>query len=250
MKKVAIIGFGSIGKKLYEQICLEGLLEVAFVHDPKVDVPVHLALHHPPTGKDFSGVDLVVEAAIPQTVETFGREIVKYTSFMPFSITALADQQLYDDIVRLAHLYQCRLYIPHGAILGLDGIFDGRKLFDKVQIVTTKNPKSLGRNDTQKHVLFEGSVREAAKLMPRNVNVHAALALAGIGFDQTKSIIISDPDTKENTHLITASNADTTMEIVIKSNPIGAVTGAYTPISAYGSVKRALRIAEKNMTVV
>jgi aspartate dehydrogenase len=119
-----------------------------------------------------------------------------------------------------------------------------------VQIATTKNPKSLGRNDSKKCVVFEGSVRQAAKLMPRNVNVHAALALAGIGFDQTQSVIISDPDTKENTHLITASNADTTIEIVVRSNPIGAVTGAYTPISAYGSVKRALRIADKNMSIV
>jgi len=132
MKKVAIIGFGAIGKKLYELICQENLLEVAFIWDVKADVPPHLALQNPPTGRDFSKVDLVVEAAIPQAVEEYGREIVKYTNFMPFSITALADQQLYDDILRLAALYQCRLFIPHGAILGLDGIVDGKKLFDKV----------------------------------------------------------------------------------------------------------------------
>jgi aspartate dehydrogenase len=239
MKKIAIIGFGTIGKKLYEQICHEGLLEVAYIYEPTVDIP-----HH------FDKVDLVVETAVPQVVEEYGREIVKHAHFMPLSITALSNQRLYDDILDIASAHQHQLFIPHGAILGLDGIFDGRMIFDSVQIVTIKNPKSLNRNDTGRVTVFEGSAREVAKLMPRNVNVHAALALAGIGFDKTKSILVSDPATKENTHIITAKNGSTTIEIVLKSNPVGAVTGAYTPISAYGSVKRALGIAEKNMIIV
>ena len=250
MKKIAIIGFGAIGKKLYAQICQENLLEVAFIWDAKAEVPPHIALPHPPTGADFGSVGLVVEAAVPQVVEEYGREIIKRAHFMPLSLTALANQKLFDELISLASLHGHQLYIPHGAILGLEGIFDGHQLFDKIEITTTKNPKSLGRTDSEKTVVFEGSVREAAKVMPRNVNVHAALALAGLGFDQTHSTTISDPSTKENTHVITAANADTTIEIVVKSNPIGAVTGAYTPISAYGSLKRALGISKKNMTIV
>jgi len=150
MKKIAIIGFGTIGKKLYEQICKEGLLEVAFVYDPKADVPDNVVLANSPTGKDFAKVDLVVETAIPQIVEDFGREIIKHTDFMPFSVTAFANRELYDDILYRASIHQHKLFIPHGAILGLDGIFDGSKIFDEIQITTAKNPKSLGRNDTMK----------------------------------------------------------------------------------------------------
>jgi len=240
MKKIALIGFGTIGKKLYELINNERLLDVASIYDINDKIP----------SGDFAKVDLVVETAVSQVVEEYGREIVKHTHFMPFSITALSNQQLLDDILSVASANQHQLFIPHGAILGLDGIFDGKKLFDEVQIVTIKNPKSMGRNDVSRVTVFEGSAREVAKLMPRNVNVHAALALAGIGFDKTKSVLISDPNTIENTHIITAKSNGTTFEIVTKSNPIGAVTGAFTPISAYGSVKRALGMGEKNITIV
>ena len=250
MKTIGIIGFGTIGKKLYEQILEEGLLEVAFVYDTETEVPPDLALAHALSGADFAQVDLVVEAALSQVVETYGREILTHTNFMPFSLTALANQQLYDDLLWIAAAHQHQLFVPHGAILGLDGMFDGRKLFDEVKIVTVKNPKSLGRNDTVRRPIFEGSAREVAKLMPRNVNVHAALALAGIGFDQTQSILISDPTLKENTHTITAKSADITVEVTVKSNPIGAVTSAFTPVSAYGSVKRALGITPENVVVV
>jgi len=169
---------------------------------------------------------------------------------MPLSLTALADQGLYNDLLNIAHAYNHQLFIPHGAILGLDGIFDGKTIFDEVTIVTTKNPKSLNRCDTQRCTVFEGSAREAAKLMPRNVNVHAALALAGIGFDQTRSVLVSDPYTTANRHVITAKSADVTFEIAIESNPVGAVTGAFTPLSAYGSIKRALGIGSQNLTIV
>ena len=249
MKKIALIGFGTIGKKLYEQICLDHVMEVAFICDSKADIPQGMALGHPPTGKDFATVDLVVETALASAVGDYGREILKHAHFMPFSLTALADEKLFDDLVYLAAVYKHRLFIPHGAILGLDGIFDGNRQWDEVQILTTKNPKSLGRTDAEKSIIFDGSARQAARFMPRNVNVHAALALAGTGFDKTKSMLISDPDTIENTHRITAKNADTVFEIVIKSNPIGAVTGAFTPISAYGSIKRALGIATEALAL-
>ena len=250
MKKIAIIGFGTIGKKLYEQINKEHLLEVLFIYDPKGEVPSPIALPNRPSGVDFAKVDLVVEVAVSQVVEEYGVEIVKHTDFMPFSITALANQNLFNEITQKASAHQHQLFVPHGAILGLDGIFDGRTLFDQVQIVTIKNPKSLGRNDLERTVVYEGNVRNVAALMPRNVNVHAALALAGVGFDHTKSVLISDPDTKENMHIISASSSDIVIEIVSKSNPIGAVTGAFTPVSAYGSIKRALGIFEKGVTVV
>ncbi len=104
-----------------------------------------------------------------------------------------SDDEFAEKADKLCEKYGRRIYLPHGAILGLDGIFDGRYLWKEVTIETTKSPKSLGREDSVRTIVYEGPTREACKLYPRNVNVHAAVAIAGLGFEKTVSKIISDP---------------------------------------------------------
>jgi len=89
-------------------------------------------------------------------------------------------------------------------------------------------------------VLYEGATREACKLYPRNVNVHAGIAIAGLGFDKTQSKIISDPDALGNTHVIAIKARGCTFNIEIVSDPVSGVTGAYTPVSAYSAVRKVL----------
>ena len=131
-----------------------------------------------------------------------------------------------------------KLYIPHGAILGLDGIYDGKDVLKKVKITTIKNSKSLDRRDTKLTEVYRGSTKGACKSYPRNVNVHASLALAGLGFDNTISEIISDPNTNINSHIIEAEGNGIEFTIEVKSKREGLVTGAYTLESAYGTIKR------------
>ena len=132
------------------------------------------------------------------------------------------------------------LYLPHGAILGLDGVFDGRTIIDEVSIETIKNPKSLGRDDKEYTVVFDGTAREATGLYPRNVNVHAALSLAGIGFDRTHSRIISDPSVNTNEHVIRVKGEGIDWTIHVTAFAAGAVSGKYVPFSACGSLDRIL----------
>ena len=132
------------------------------------------------------------------------------------------------------------IYLPHGAILGLDGIFDGRSELTEVTVETIKSPASLGRADTEYTVLYEGPTRKATELYPRNVNVHAAIALAGIGFDKTHSKIIADPSVNTNTHLIHLVGKGIDFTIRVSSFSEGGVTGKYTPLSACGSLDRVL----------
>lgn len=251
MKKIGILGFGAIGQKIYSQILEEGLYEVGFIYEPfeNEKLPKEISIATFPTKEMLSSVDLVVEATFFETVLTHGCDILEATNLLAMSTTAFADVRI-DKVIEMAKKNNTTLYVPHGAILGLDGIFDGKKLINSVEIITTKNPKSLAREDSERTILFEGSTRELAKLKPRNVNVHAAIAIAGVGFDKTVSKLISDPNIVENTHTIIIQGADFEFQLAIKSNPIGEVTGAYTPISAYGSIKRILKDENETIQIV
>lgn len=123
-------------------------------------------------------------------------------------------------------------------MLGYDGIFDGRELLESVVITTTKRPANLGSNVKEKTVLFDGPTREACQKFPRNVNVHAGIAIAGLGFDKTRSRIVADPDVEGNTHLIEVQADGMRFNIEVCSVPKGLVTGAYTPVSAFNALKR------------
>lgn len=133
-----------------------------------------------------------------------------------------------------------RVFFPHGAIFGLDGIFDGRNLWEKVSVESVKNPGSLGRADTERTVVYKGCTRDACREYPRNVNVHAAVVLAGIGFGRTVSKIVSDPAANANAHTIRVQGDNIEVSVCI-SSPASGVTSLYTPHSARGSLARALR---------
>ena len=188
----------------------------------------------------FEGLDLVIECATAEVVAANIVTALKHCDFMPFSMTAFRDDELREKARETSLTHGTRVYLPHGAILGLDGIFDGRSELTEVSVVTTKNPKALGRTDTEYTVLYEGSTREATKLYPRNVNVHAALALAGIGFDKTHSKIVADPSVNTNTHEIHIVGKGIDFTIRVSSFSEGGVSGKYVPLSACGSLDRVL----------
>ena len=167
-------------------------------------------------------------------------KILPCCSIMPFSMTAFRDDGLREQAKELCERYGTNVFLPHGAILGLDGIFDGRDVLKEVSVETIKNPKSLGRDDKEVTVLFEGTTRKATELFPRNVNVHAAVALAGIGFDRTRSKITADPSVDTNTHIIHLAGDGIDFEIRVSSFSEGGVSGKYVPLSACGSLDRVL----------
>ncbi|WP_349237292.1 aspartate dehydrogenase domain-containing protein [Bosea sp. ASV33] len=131
-----------------------------------------------------------------------------------------------------------RLLVPHGAVLALDGLSGGRDAIDQVIVTTTKNGASLGTDASARGVLFEGSTRETCARFPRNVNVHAALAIAGIGFDRTRSVVVADPDKRQMRHRIQVFGQGFEWDIWVRSTALGGVSGAYTPKSAVGSIQR------------
>ena len=243
--RVGIIGAGTIGKALFAYVQSSGVATVDYllVSDAgkKRDFDTGSAqiLDDVETALARK-VDLVIEAAMAGNVRDMAPRALLDSDFCAFSCTALADKAT-EDAVRAACAQSGRsFYVPHGAVLGLDGISDGRDLIESVTITTTKSGQSMGLAADAEGVVFEGSTREVCARFPRNVNVHAALALAGIGFDRTRSRVIAQPGLKDNIHRIEIAGQGFDWGLDVSSRSLGGVTGAYTPMSAVGSVKRIL----------
>ncbi|TKT78214.1 aspartate dehydrogenase domain-containing protein [Aquamicrobium sp. LC103] len=244
--RVGIIGAGTIGKAIFAYLQSSGVAEVDYllVSDAKktrdFDRGGSLILDDADEAL-ARRVDLLIEAAMADNVRTMAPIALKDSDFCGFSCTALADAATEAAILSACAASGRSFFVPHGAVLALDGIRDGRDLIESVTITTTKSGKSLGLPDEHSEgVVFEGSTRDVCARFPRNVNVHAAVALAGIGFDRTRSRVIAQPGLKENIHHIEVRGRGFNWSIDASSYSLGGVTGAYTPLSAVGSLKRIL----------
>lgn len=243
-KKVGLIGIGAIGQHLYENLQKEGV-EVAFIYARrKIDGQPysHLIVDNfdAVVSKCKEGVDLVIEAATADAFKSIAPVVLPYSDMAALSSTAFADQPFYEQIKHDCQEYEHSVFIPHGAVMGLDGISDSAEFIEQVKITTTKSPQSLGRTDQERTVVYNGSTRGACELYPRNVNVHATTALAGLGFDKTISVIVSDPDTLVNQHVIEVNSSEFAFKIQTMSQTASKVSSAYTLVSAYNSVRRVL----------
>ncbi|MCU6792512.1 DUF108 domain-containing protein [Paenibacillus sp. WQ 127069] len=255
IKNIGLIGYGMIGKYIFEGLSKEKEAEVGFVYhinkeatsnlpqklvyDSAEDLESYLQKNH---------VDLVCETATNQAASDLAPIILKYSDMLIFSTCAFADQDFMVMIEELCKKHNRKVYIPHGAILGLDGIRDGREKLQSVTVTTIKKPLNLGCDTNEKTILFEGSTRMACQKYPRYVNVHAGIALAGLGFDKTNSKIIADPSIERNTHLIEIKADGVSFKLEIFNEPKGLITGAYTPVSALNTIKR---IIENNgLTII
>lgn len=241
MKKIGFLGFGKIARAIYEEMEKEHLGQACFIQDIKAEnLPENIPYISAYEEKLYEEADLIIEGATASVLGEQIEHILSAADLMLFSVTAFANEDFRQKAFALAEKYGHHIYLPHGAILGLDGILDGAPIWTRVQITTTKNPASLGRTDAVKTVLYDGPTRGACEAYPRNVNVHAAVALLGIGFDETHSTIIADPSVHTNAHVITLSGPGIEMELHVTSTSTGGVTGNYTPLSAQGSLKRIL----------
>jgi aspartate dehydrogenase len=174
--------------------------------------------------------DLIVEAAGGDVVPELARETFESgKDLMAISIGALVD---YPDIIELAKKHGCKLYAPSGAIAGLDGIKSasiGR--LDKVVMITRKPLMALEGSPylvergvsvlgfTEEKEIFHGTAREACRGFPANVNVSAAVSLAGIGPDKTQIRIIAVPGLERNCHDIEVEGEFGRLAIHIENIP-------------------------------
>jgi aspartate dehydrogenase len=217
--KIGLIGCGSIGTVLARHMDRDKELCLSFIFDKDSKKASDLLkkLKSRPRNAggvgEMTGCDLIIEAASQEAVREYSMEILDNSDMMVMSVGAFGDSALFNKVKKKAGDKGRKVYIPSGAISGLDGIKSaGAGKIDKVVLTTRKPPNGLEgapwlvKNEIGVHsfrkptVVFEGSAREAARWFPNNVNVSVALALAGIGAERTQVRIIADPFIDKNIH--------------------------------------------------
>ena len=245
--RIGLLGCGSIGGSLARYVLAEGAadnieLAYAFDVDEKRLQDIPAACRTAKQSDLFArAADLVVEAAHADLLKEVAVRMVERSDLLLFSITALADEAFRTELEQTAVKCGRKVYLPHGAMIGIDGLVDAGPTLKSVTVTTTKSPASLGLPPDKHAVVYEGPVRQACAKFPRNVNVHAAIALAGLGFDRTISRIVADPAVSTNSHLVEVEGTGYRFRIEVSSEAGGKVTGAYTPQSALGTLKRICR---------
>lgn len=164
--------------------------------------------------------------------------------FVPLSVSALLEET---DLIDRARASGARILVPTGALLGLDAVRAAAEgEISAVTMITRKPPNGLAgapyliehgisvEGLTEAKRVFAGSARDGARGFPANVNVAAALSLAGIGPDRTRLEIWADPAVTRNTHsiIVDAESARLTMMIENVPTEQNPKTGRITALSA------------------
>jgi aspartate dehydrogenase len=255
--RVALGGFGAIGGALAQRLDrgLPGLRLAAVSANDVARAERRLAaLSRPvpvvPLSALAEAAEVVVECA-PAAV--FGQvaepAIEAGRIFLPVSVGQLLER---DDLVARAAATGARIIVPTGALLGLDAVRAAAEgTIHSVTMVTRKPPRGLaGAPYLEQHGIrldglgaplkvFEGSAREGARGFPANVNVAAALSLAGIGPDRTRLEIWADPGVSRNTHRIVVEADSARFEMTIENVPSEANprTGKITALSVIATLR-------------
>ncbi|MBM3489248.1 MAG: aspartate dehydrogenase [Alphaproteobacteria bacterium] len=265
MLKVAIGGLGAIGRKVAEALDrgLPGLRLAAVSARDSAAAAARLSGFRQPVpvvglGELAAHADIVVEsvpaaafAAIADPAVAAGRLLI-----------VLSAGQLLErmDLVERARETGARILVPTGALLGLDAVraaaLDG---IASVRMVTRKPPAGLkGAPHIERNAIrldglqaplcvFQGNALEAARGFPANVNVAAALSLAGIGPERTEVEVWADPTVSRNTHRIVVDAAAARLEMQIENVPsaenprTGRIT-AYSVLAALSGLTATLKV--------
>lgn len=219
---IGIIGCGNIGQFLAKAVENEPHLHLIALADIDQQRATKIAnsLSFPPSVVSNDHLiemsDLIVEAASPTVVPSIiEKACPKHKDLLIISVGGMLN--LSPQVCQILSRTDSRIYFPSGALAGLDAIKAavGDEVYS-VTLTTRKPPKGLAGAPYFKiagidldqiktaTTIFEGPANEAIAGFPKNVNVAAALSLAGIGEKRTIVRIIADPETKTNSHEIEA----------------------------------------------
>ncbi|WP_339173715.1 aspartate dehydrogenase [Solibacillus sp. FSL R5-0691] len=249
--KIGIIGAGAIAHFLLEEINekLQENLRITsiFVRDTEkhklLESTYGIKLYTEIAAFLDSDIDIVVEAANIEAVHTLLPSAIRKKDVVVISIGALVEETLLAELNNLANEYNRRLYLPSGAVGGLDLLQNAHALGTVTSVeLTTRKPASSLVDETleEAKVIFEGNAAEAISRYPKNMNVSIVLAVASIGFEKTRVTLVADPKIDKNIHHIEVTGDFGEATFTIKNNPLPAnpKTSYLAAMSILGTLKR------------
>src|SRR5450631_1747233 len=238
--RVGLAGLGAVGLEVAKRLIagVRGLTRAAIaVRDAdktRRTLPQLGAIAIKPATALADDCDVVVECLPPALFRDVAISAIdKGRIFMPLSVAQLLDNW---DLVERAKQKGARILPPTGALIGLDAVRAAAEgTIHSIKMITRKPPAGLEGAPylsehgisvaglTQPLKVFDGTARDGARGFPANVNVAAALSLAGIGPDRTRLEIWADPGIGRNSHRIEVdaevARFSMTIENVPSENP-------------------------------
>lgn len=235
---IASIGYGAMARALgaglganSETLRLTGALMRS---GRTADVPDNMTVWADVQEMIAAKPDLVVECASHSAVrDTVPALLEANIDVVIVSIGALADADLRARIDAAAQSGEARAIVVSGAIGGLD-VLRAAKLagLDRVTYHGRKPPAAWKGTPAEDildldalqdpTVFFEGNAEQAAVQYPKNANVTAAVALAGVGFTETTVKLVADPGQSTNSHGLEAVGAFGRLRVTLDNNPLPA----------------------------
>jgi aspartate dehydrogenase len=238
-ERVAIIGMGAMGKRVLAKLqerglnpqqlsCVVPAHEAAPVAAQSFGIEVFrdlpsLLSWHPTLAVECAGHAAVDETVVPLLEHGVDAILV--------SIGALSSAPLFEKINRAMKAGCSHLTLVSGAIGGIDALHAARMGgLEAVRYIGRKPPRAWEGSPAEDQfdlraidkptVIFEGTAGESARLFPKNANVTAAVALAGVGFDKTTVTMMADPSIEKNVHEVEATGAFGRLLIRLENNPL------------------------------
>jgi aspartate dehydrogenase len=267
--RIGIVGCGAIGSSLAKTIVRgfkkEAELVALFDIDTKKSrglsrvVSKENSLAVSGLGQLISKAQLVIEASSA----SISWEIVKFVLMHKRDIMIMSVGGIlahFRQLGALAKKHNVKVYIPSGAICGIDALKAARIDRIKRVILTTRKPplsfkgvkyiesKGIRLDKVKKDtVLFLGSASEAINLFPQNINVAATLSIAGIGEDKTLVKIVASPKTTKNIHEVqidseAASINTRTENIAHPDNPKTSYLAVLSAVAALRQILEPIKI--------
>lgn len=256
--RIAIAGLGAIGRMLAQKLssgAVPGLELVCAAAKDRAKAEDWLKAQNIScplvSFEDFPKyADIAVECAPAAQLENICRPMLEAgKSVMVLSIGALLPRP---ELIALAREKGGRIILPTGALLGLDAVTAAAEgNIESVRMTTRKPPLGLkGAPYLERHNIsiegltepkrvFSGTARQAAEGFPANLNVVAALSLAGIGPDRTLIDIWADPAVTRNCHSIEVIADSARFSMAIENIPSeNPKTGRIVALSVLATLRK------------
>ncbi|RDC71111.1 aspartate dehydrogenase [Rhodovulum sp. 12E13] len=215
---MAVIGHGPVARAL---VAVTGR-PAAVICRPGRETAAEAAMGAPAVTEAATlpeGLDCVVEAGGHAGLRAHGAAVLdRGLDLIAVSLGALADDSLMTELAAAAERAGARLHLATGTIGALDALSAAREGGLTRVVYTGRKPPTGWAGSPAQDILdlavlaapathFEGTARACALAYPKNANVAAAVALAGLGFDATEARLVADPTIGANLHEIEAEGA-------------------------------------------